>query len=314
MDNLEELKQNTQEELITKILDLQTKEQRYRTLLDESSDPIFSFNPDGKYLYVNRVFPKIFGKTQNDIIGKTMWDIFPKEEADKRFAIAKWVCENKRSKDIEVCIPTDEGERYLLTTAKPVFDENNNVTSIICISKNITELKLMEKQLKHIAHHDILTNIPNRVLFNELLDHAIASAKRNKNNFALMIIDFDEFKPVNDSYGHFAGDLLLKEAAKRMKNCIRETDTIGRIGGDEFVVLLPTISKKNDAMHIAEKIRKVLNEPFNLENYPTIKISSSIGIAIYPEDGTNKIDLAKNADTAMYASKEKGKNRVVFFS
>jgi diguanylate cyclase (GGDEF)-like protein len=165
----------------------------------------------------------------------------------------------------------------------------------------------------YVAHHDHLTGLPNRTLFSDRLQQALAIAKRDKGNFAIMFIDLDKFKPVNDVFGHHIGDLLLKEAAERMLECIRESDTVARLGGDEFVVLLPFIENEQDALLVAEKIRHILNQPFALLGNQ-MSISSSTGIVVYPEHGSNEAELTKNADVAMYHVKESGRNAVMLFN
>lgn len=303
----------TKAELIEELKAVRAAEEEYRLLLDESSDPIFAFYPDGQYRYVNRAFATGVGKKLEEITGKTIWDVFPQAEAEKRFAIVKWVFENGESKVIEVRVPRAEGDRYYLTTVKPILDGERRVISVICISKEITERKRMEDRLAHMAHHDLLTDLPNRALFNDRLQQAIAHARRDKTRLALMFLDLDKFKPVNDLFGHQVGDLLLQAVAKRIQGCIRESDTAGRLGGDEFVVLLPTIEDVQDALMIAEKIRHALDQPFELAGNRNLHISSSIGIAIYPVHGSNDIELTKNADDAMYHVKALGRNKVQLF-
>ena len=308
LDNL------TKDELIAEIEELRITENRYRTLLDNSSDAIFSFDKDGQYLYVNKAFAKnVCGKKPEYVIGKKIWDIFSKEEAEKRYALVKWVFENGETKNIEVRVPGSNGDSYHLTTVKPILDENQKVTIVICISKEITERKLMEEQLKRSAHYDSLTDVPNRILFSDHAKYAITQAERHKTKLAIMYIDLDKFKPVNDTHGHGAGDLLLKVVAKRIQECLRKSDTAGRIGGDEFSVLLPEIDNQQDTLNVAEKIRLALKQPFELPGYPTIHISSSIGVAIYPEHGCDEIQLSKNADKAMYFAKESGRNLTKIF-
>jgi diguanylate cyclase (GGDEF)-like protein/PAS domain S-box-containing protein len=292
---------------------LRASKEKYRILLDESSDPIFTFCPDGQYQYVNRAFADGVGKKLEDIIGKRIWDVFPQAEADKRFAVVKWVFENGKSREIEVRVPRPDGDRYYLTTAKPILDEKQRTTSVICISKEITERKAMEDQLARMAQYDTLTDLPNRALFSDRLRHAIAQARRDKTRLALMFVDLDKFKPVNDNFGHHVGDLLLQVVARRMQYCIRESDTVGRIGGDEFVVLLPAIEAAADALLVAEKIRASLAQPFDLPGYERQNISASIGIALYPDHGNDEVGLAKNADDAMYRAKTGGRNLVQIF-
>jgi len=292
---------------------LYVSKEKFRILLDESSDPIFAFYPDGEYRYVNRAFADGTGKKLDEIIGRKIWDIFPKDEADKRFAVVKWVFENGESKVIEVRVPRTDGDRFYMTTVKPILDDQRRVISVICISKEITERKMMEDRLAHMAQHDQLTDLPNRALFNDRLQHAIIQAKRDKTRLALMSLDLDKFKPVNDTFGHHVGDLLLQAAAKRMQECIRESDTVGRIGGDEFVVLLSTIEEGHGAQMVAEKICNFLNQPFELPGYQSLRISTSIGIAIYPDHGSDDVQLLKHADHAMYQAKVLGRNMVQLF-
>ena len=173
-------------------------------------------------------------------------------------------------------------------------------------------LKKNEKLLRFMAQHDPLTLLPNRMLFSDRLQQEITIAKRDKKNFAVMFLDLDEFKPVNDKFGHGVGDLLLKEAAKRIQDCVRESDTVGRFSGDEFIVLFRAIEHKQDAMAVAEKIRHALNQPFELAGQ-NLKISSSTGDAIYPDHGADEVQLLKNADIAMYCAKGNGRNMVQLF-
>jgi diguanylate cyclase (GGDEF)-like protein len=171
------------------------------------------------------------------------------------------------------------------------------------------ELEEANKQLKMQSQTDYLTGLPNRHLFEDRIQQAISRASRDCTKFALMIIDLDGFKPINDNYGHAVGDTLLFETAKRMISCVRESDTVARIGGDEFVVLLPTIESPQDALVVAEKIRDALNHPFVIGT-ATITISASLGIGIYPEHGEDADSLSKTADTFLYQAKESGRNRV----
>ena len=304
----------SREELIKKLAHMTVNEQRYHTLLDDCSDAIFSFNREGQYLYVNRQFALgINGNIPEDIIGKTVWEILPKDEAEKRFAVVQWVFDNRTARNVEICLPGEEINRYYLTTVKPILDDQEEVEYVICISKEITSRKIIEEKLKRNALYDYLTGLANRLLFADRLRFSIIQAKRKAGKIALMFIDLDNFKPVNDTHGHEAGDLLLKYAAKRIKNCTRESDTVGRIGGDEFVVLLPSIDKAQEALKVAEKIRNEINKPFELSGFPPIHISSSIGVALYPEHGSNATRLTKSADVAMYLAKEKGRNCVVLY-
>ena len=181
------------------------------------------------------------------------------------------------------------------------------------IEQRTQELRFANEALTKLATHDTLTELPNRNLLRDRLQRSLAAARRENVRMALIFIDLDEFKSINDTRGHAVGDLLLMEAAKRMQDCIRESDTVSRIGGDEFIVLLPNIEAEQDVMRVAEKIRSVLNQPFELMG-GSLHISSSIGIAICPEHGGDESTLLKNADTAMYYAKKSGGNTVTLFS
>jgi diguanylate cyclase (GGDEF)-like protein len=164
-----------------------------------------------------------------------------------------------------------------------------------------------------MASYDALTDLPNRTLAYDRLQQAIVLAKRNHVFMALMYLDLDQFKPINDGLGHEIGDLLLQEAAKRMRDCVRASDTIGRMGGDEFVVVLPDIDAAGDVLIAAEKIRQRLNLPFALENH-NLTVSSSIGIAFYPQHGEQANLLIRNADAAMYHAKAGGGNQIRIYT
>ncbi len=162
------------------------------------------------------------------------------------------------------------------------------------------------------ARHDILTGLPNRSLFSDRLDHALLSSKRNHLNLAILFIDFDNMKTINDAYSHAAGDFILEQTAKRMQSCLRESDTLARIGGDEFIAMLPGISNAMDAVGVAEKIQRSLALPLSFEDHPII-VNVSIGIALYPDHGLNQIDLINSADHAMYRAKTSGGSTIKIY-
>ena len=171
----------------------------------------------------------------------------------------------------------------------------------------LTRLKQTNEQVTHLAHHDGLTGLPNRILFYDRLNQAIARARRDKEAVAVLFLDLDGFKKINDTLGHDIGDALLIEAAKRIQSCVRESDTVARMGGDEFTAILCTVGSGNGKEIVAQKILNAIRSPFTLNNQ-TCTVGVSIGIAVYPDSGGNAEDLVKVADTAMYLAKDGGKN------
>jgi diguanylate cyclase (GGDEF)-like protein len=177
------------------------------------------------------------------------------------------------------------------------------------LKDEIEEHKRTKAELELMAQRDPLTGLANRILFSDRLNQTLAIAQRTSSQFAQLYLDLDRFKPVNDQYGHSVGDVLLKSVASRLLHCVRESDTVARVGGDEFVVLLREIDGSTSALQVAEKIRVALGEPFLIEGHE-IEIGCSVGVAIYPEHGRNEIDLTRNADMAMYQAKMAGKNAI----
>ena len=215
----------------------------------------------------------------------------------------------------EICNHRKNGKTYFeWLSIKRVTNSKGAVTHFVSVFSDITVRKANEQHMRRLAHFDHLTGLPNRSLFSDRLDRGIAQSQRDHKKMALMFVDLDKFKPVNDDLGHAVGDQLLKTAAQRLLKCAqRASDTVSRIGGDEFVVLMSELSSIHDAMEVATKIRDALSQPFELEQH-IVLISASIGVAIYPDHGTSSATLMSNADAAMYHSKESGHNDVVLFT
>ena len=202
----------------------------------------------------------------------------------------------------------EKGQRRCISSSgEPLFDEAGRFTGYHGVAKDITERKLYEERIEEMAQHDGLTGLPNRALFDDRLNHAISVAKREKREFALLYFDLDRFKPVNDTYGHAAGDRLLQMIAMRIRYLLRESDTVARLGGDEFAVLLPIIAGRQDAVEVAQRIVGALTSPYTLDGIEgSIEIGVSIGIAVYPVDGMAVEELVNAADAAMFSAKREG--------
>jgi len=216
--------------------------------------------------------------------------------------------------DMEMDVVRD-GEKVatILGYAAPLFDEGGRPRGAIGASLDITERKRAEEQIKSLAYHDALTGLPNRRLFQDRLSVAVAQAHRNGQRLAVLYLDLDRFKPVNDSLGHAAGDRLIQDVAERLRTCLREGDTVARLGGDEFTLLLPGVSQVVDAARVAEKVLDTLRVPFQIEGRE-IFATASIGISLYPEDGHDVETLVKNADAAMYRAKQQGRDNYQLYT
>jgi len=437
-------------------------ENLYKQALDISSDPMFCYSRDCRYVYANQAYADGIGRNLDEIVGRTVWDIFAKDEADRRSTLIEWVFDHGKAKSHEISVRRQDFIRHYLTTMTPIFDVHGSVRLVLASSKDITELRHVESTLREneaytrnildsvsdhiavidqvgvitwvnepwrvfsaenyprpikpgeltdigtnyldicrvstgicaegskaaqdgieavlegklpsfameypchsadqqrwftmrvsplggqkrgavIAHtnitermrtegyirelafHDPLTNLPNRRLLSDRLTQAMASNKRSGFYGALMFLDLDDFKSLNDTHGHKVGDSLLIAAADRLKACVREMDTVARFGGDEFVVLVSELVADRDgsaalAMGVAEKVRVALSEPYQLiihrhgqaNTTVTHRCTASIGVALFVNHEASPDDVCKCADAAMYQAKESGRNSVRF--
>lgn len=261
-----------------------------------------------KVVFANRSYVSLIESTPEQVIGITPSSYYahPEEYADVMAQVKKGI--SVTNKLVELRGP-DGGSWTKWALASFFAVEYQGKPAILGWFYDITDRKIMEDRVEHMAYHDTLTGLPNRYLFNDRLEQAIANAEREQSALALLFVDLDKFKPVNDRYGHRIGDLLLIAVAERIRDCLRRTDSAARLGGDEFVVLLPLIKNEENALKIAENIRHALNRPFHIEGL-TLEISSSTGVAIYPHHTGDARQLMVLADTAMYHAKTEGRNRV----
>jgi diguanylate cyclase (GGDEF)-like protein/PAS domain S-box-containing protein len=261
-------------------------------LLDESSDPIFMFGPDGTYRYVNQAFASGVNCKLEEIIDHKIWDVFPREDADRRYETVKWVFENGRTRVIEGIVLHPDGDQYYMTTVKPVLGVDNGVTAVICISKNITERKRIEDELRRLSTHDTMTQLYNRHFFHEELKRIQISRLYP---VSIVSVDVNGLKIINDKQGHDAGDEVIIKTARLLKETFRNEDIIARLGGDEFVVLLPG-TNESMALEIITRLRS------NIDQKPDELFSLSIGSAT-GEMGCSLSYLMYRADEQMYVEK-----------
>ena len=208
---------------------------------------------------------------------------------------------------------TIRGEAVVFDVHQARFvDMRGEVIGTVGSARDITERKRGEAFVQHLAHYDVLTDLPNRALLNDRLTQALTQVKRDRAKLAVLFVDLDRLKPVNDTYGHDVGDLLLIEVACRLRSTVtRKADTVARLGGDEFVILLPRINREHDAVIVAQRVLEVLSKPFTIDDR-AIAISASIGVAVSPQDGEDAETLLKSADGAMYEAKRAGRNGFQF--
>jgi diguanylate cyclase (GGDEF)-like protein/PAS domain S-box-containing protein len=270
-------------------------------------------DPYNNIIAVNPAFTAITGYTADEVIGKNP-RIMSSGRHSKEFYRDLWeTLLATGSWHGEIWDRRKSGEIYIKwLSIRLVRDEAGAITHHVAVFYDISERKEAEERMQRLAHYDALTDLPNRTLFADRLRQALVQAKRDNAHFALMFLDLDKFKPINDSFGHVVGDLLLKEVARRLLGCVRESDTVSRIGGDEFVVLLHAIETERDATRVAEKILHAIGQPFSLAGHD-LHLSASIGIAVYPEHGSDGKTLTRNADIAMYYAKGEGRNNAKFY-
>ncbi|MBC7189530.1 diguanylate cyclase, partial [Candidatus Aerophobetes bacterium] len=280
----------------------------FEQLINNIPESVYFKDKNGRFTKINQAKAQHAGLSTEEMIGKTDFDLYPEEQARKMWEDDLKVMRSKRPiiNKVEEATHTPGEKRWVSVTKLPLFDEKGNVAGIMGISRDITEQKRKEDKLSYMATHDLLTGLPNRVLFADRLDVAIFRAKRNGEKFFLMLLDLDDFKKVNDSLGHSAGDMLLKKVAEKLKNTLRKTDTVARMGGDEFLILLPDTRTREAAELVAKKILSLFNQPFLIDSHK-INITPSIGIVAFPDDGEDKDTLIKKADIAMYKAKAEGK-------
>ena len=283
-------------------------------VIDVVNEAVLVTSRDSKIVSVNPSFTYITGFQPDEVIGKdprvladpSMQPMLINDLWRTLVRTGNW--------QGEISIQRKNGSTCICwVSVNIVRNDAGHVTSFVSVFSDITERKENEQRIHYLAHYDVTTGLPNRALFNDRLRQSLLAAKRYQANLALLFIDLDKFKPVNDRYGHDVGDQLLKEVALRVRGCIRESDTAARIGGDEFVLLLPGTNTEQNVVAVAQKVLQEIERPFEIENH-AISISASIGVAIYPEHGEDVRNILKHADHAMYQAKHGKGPSIVSYS
>jgi diguanylate cyclase (GGDEF)-like protein/PAS domain S-box-containing protein len=292
---------------------LEASEERYRGLVECQSEYIIRFDLDGRYVFANRAFCEAAGRTQEQILG-TRWGsmLHPDDAAMVRETVQKILRGPGARESMEFRVLFPAGERWIAWEAAAILDPGGKVIELQAVGRDTTEQRKSQEIIWHQANFDQLTGLPNRRLLRDRLEQQVRESRRSRWPLALMFIDLDRFKEVNDALGHEQGDLLLKEVARRLRGCVRETDTVARLGGDEFTVVLGRMKSTARVSVICAQILRKLEEPYQLGPHKA-HIAASIGLTYYPDDASDVQGLLRNADQAMYEAKRLGGNRFHYF-
>lgn len=313
--------------------ELKRSKEFLKNVINAIPDPVFVKDKKHRWIVLNDAYCQFLGYSLSDLKEKSDYEFFPKHEADIFWQQDELVFQGGKPIEHEEELTDASGITHLIATKRSLHKDAAGNLFLVGVMRDITERKLLEEELKrtaaelvhsnhelrvsedrlrYLAYHDSLTGLPNRKLFSERLHQSLDWASDNQQLVALLFLDLDGFKQINDTKGHDIGDLLLQGVAARLSRCLRGSDTVSRLGGDEFTVILPAIPGKPDIKRVAEKILETITRPFDLKG-ETIAITLSIGISVFPLNGNDMETLIKNADAAMYRAKQLGKNQYEFF-
>lgn len=309
VDQLESLQHGLEARVDERTRELSASERRYRLLFERNLAGVYRSRIDGEVLDCNDACARIFGfESREDFLQSHASDFF--FEPEHRHELMTRLRTERSIPNLELKVRRNDGSAAWVLESMNLLDGEDVIEGTVI---DITARKAAEQQIEHQAYHDALTGLPNRSLFIDRLEIALARGRRKQTILAVLFIDLDRFKYVNDTFGHSAGDILLQQVATRLRSAVREEDTIARLGGDEFTLLLSDLGGASDAAKVAQKIIQVMSEPFHLQENE-FYVTPSIGIALFPTDGRDVETLLKNADNAMYRSKEAGPNSYHIYS
>jgi diguanylate cyclase (GGDEF)-like protein/PAS domain S-box-containing protein len=294
------------------------EKERAQVTLNSIGDAVISTDVAGHVTYLNAVAEAMTGWSRQEASGRMLQEVLRIVDGDSREPalnpLALAILHNKTVglSAHSVLIRRDGYESAIEDTAAPIHDRRGRVTGAVIVFHDVSVARAMSLRMSYIAQHDFLTELPNRMLLNDRLTQAMASAHRYRKSLAVLFLDVDHFKHINDSLGHAIGDQLLKSIAQRLMTCVRSSDTVSRQGGDEFVVLLSEVARPEDVACTAEKILAEVSKPHHVE-HQDLHVTVSVGIGVYPADGTDAETLLKHADMALFYAKAHGRSNHQFF-
>jgi len=291
-------------------------ELRYRSIFENSVIGMFQTTADGRYLAANRALARLYGYATPEELVFSLRDIatWLYVDPERRDEFARLVREHGRVSDFESEVYRVDGRRiWIAENAHAVRSPSGELLYYEGTVEDITERRQYQEKLEHQATHDPLTGLPNRNLLEDRLKQAVSQAQRSGGRVSVAFVDLDNFKVVNDSLGHAAGDALLVETSRRLRQCLRGIDTVVRYGGDEFVLILSDHASLNQAVHALERVKQALNQPMLIDGHE-LRVDCSIGVSLYPEDGADLQTLLRHADVAMHHAKEQGKGQFQFYT
>jgi diguanylate cyclase (GGDEF)-like protein/PAS domain S-box-containing protein len=310
--------QASEETLLANSDALFAERERAQVTLNAIGDAVVSADFSGRVIFTNVVAEQMSGWVQRDASGRIIDDVFVLMDASTgeriRCPTMRAIIENRIvAIESQTILRRRDGSAIAIEgSASPIHDKNGGVVGAVMVVHDVTAARDLSAKLERLALHDSLTDLPNRSLFTDRLDRALARASRAGTSVVLLFIDLDEFKPVNDTLGHAQGDKLLQSVAKRLRHCMRQADTVSRFGGDEFLVLLPDVAPSQDVATCAAKVFHSLQAAHEIGDHE-LHVTASIGVSSFPRDATDGHSLLKCADAAMYRAKSRGGNRFEIF-
>jgi diguanylate cyclase (GGDEF)-like protein/PAS domain S-box-containing protein len=300
-------------------LELLDEKERMRVALNSIGDAVIATDPDGNVTFVNPIAEDMTGYQAHEAIGKPIETVMPLRDGSTGYELQNPIRLALREQRIVGmafdCMLLNRSNQSLAVedSAAPIRNHKGEITGAIIVFHDVSEARAMAVKMTHLAQHDPLTNLPNRILLRDRTEQALKKAQRYNTQVAMLLLDIDHFKIVNDSHGHLTGDHLLQQIAKRLAEVLRSGDTLCRQGGDEFILLLTDFDGSAHIADFASRLQSIFTQPWQVEDQ-SFELSMSMGISIYPDDSQDMDSLHRHADAAMYAAKQQGRNRYQFFS